>query len=387
MLRLEQSRERIAHADLKNARMLGLMGFVDPPREEAKRAIAECRSAGIAIKMITGDHAATAMAIARQLNLSDNPQALTGTEIEALDDDELSGRVEQVSVFARASPEHKLRIVRALQSHGHIVAMTGDGVNDAPSLKQADVGTAMGIAGTEAAREASEMVLLDDNFASIVAAVREGRTVYDNIRKVIAWTVPTNGGEAIVIVLAILAGFALPMTATQILWVNLVTAVTLGLVLAFEPPEPGVMERPPRRRDTPLLTPLLVWRVALVSALFAGVSLLIFFGAQSLGASVEKARTMVVNMLVVAEIAYLFNVRFLHMRSLTLKGALGTRPVLVALAIVIVAQIAFTYLPLMQIVFETEALTITEGAIIVLIGFGLLLLLEAEKRFTRRYTM
>nr|WP_179408499.1 HAD-IC family P-type ATPase [Novosphingobium marinum] len=384
MLRLEQSRERIAHADLKNARMLGLMGFVDPPREEAKRAIAECRSAGIAIKMITGDHAATAMAIARQLNLSDNPQALTGTEIEALDDDELSGRVEQVSVFARASPEHKLRIVRALQSHGHIVAMTGDGVNDAPSLKQADVGTAMGIAGTEAAREASEMVLLDDNFASIVAAVREGRTVYDNIRKVIAWTVPTNGGEAIVIVLA---GFALPMTATQILWVNLVTAVTLGLVLAFEPPEPGVMERPPRRRDTPLLTPLLVWRVALVSALFAGVSLLIFFGAQSLGASVEKARTMVVNMLVVAEIAYLFNVRFLHMRSLTLKGALGTRPVLVALAIVIVAQIAFTYLPLMQIVFETEALTITEGAIIVLIGFGLLLLLEAEKRFTRRYTM
>ncbi|GGC39180.1 hypothetical protein GCM10011371_28180 [Novosphingobium marinum] len=364
--------------------MLGLMGFVDPPREEAKRAIAECRSAGIAIKMITGDHAATAMAIARQLNLSDNPQALTGTEIEALDDDELSGRVEQVSVFARASPEHKLRIVRALQSHGHIVAMTGDGVNDAPSLKQADVGTAMGIAGTEAAREASEMVLLDDNFASIVAAVREGRTVYDNIRKVIAWTVPTNGGEAIVIVLA---GFALPMTATQILWVNLVTAVTLGLVLAFEPPEPGVMERPPRRRDTPLLTPLLVWRVALVSALFAGVSLLIFFGAQSLGASVEKARTMVVNMLVVAEIAYLFNVRFLHMRSLTLKGALGTRPVLVALAIVIVAQIAFTYLPLMQIVFETEALTITEGAIIVLIGFGLLLLLEAEKRFTRRYTM
>ncbi|AKQ41600.1 HAD ATPase, P-type, family IC [Aurantiacibacter atlanticus] len=387
MLRLERPRERITHADLKNARMLGLMGFVDPPREEAKRAIAECRSAGIAIKMITGDHAATAVAIAGQLNLADNPQALTGTEIEALDDDELARRVEQVSVFARASPEHKLRIVRALQSHGHIVAMTGDGVNDAPSLKQADVGTAMGVAGTEAAREASEMVLLDDNFASIVAAVREGRTVYDNIRKVIAWTLPTSGGEAVVIVLAILAGFALPMTATQILWINLVTTVTLGLVLAFEPPEPGVMERPPRRRDTPLLTPLLVWRVALVSALFAAVSLLIFFGAQSQGASVEKARTMVVNMLVVAEIAYLFNVRFLHMRSLTLRGALGTRPVLVALAIVIVAQIAFTYLPFLQLVFETESLTIGEGAIIIVIGFILLLLLEAEKRITRRYAM
>ena len=387
MLRLERPRERITHADLKNARMLGLMGFVDPPREEAKRAIAECRSAGIAIKMITGDHAATAVAIAGQLNLADNPQALTGTEIEALDDDELARRVEQVLVFARASPEHKLRIVRALQSHGHIVAMTGDGVNDAPSLKQADVGTAMGVAGTEAAREASEMVLLDDNFASIVAAVREGRTVYDNIRKVIAWTLPTSGGEAVVIVLAILAGFALPMTATQILWINLVTTVTLGLVLAFEPPEPGVMERPPRRRDTPLLTPLLVWRVALVSALFAAVSLLIFFGAQSQGASVEKARTMVVNMLVVAEIAYLFNVRFLHMRSLTLRGALGTRPVLVALAIVIVAQIAFTYLPFLQLVFETESLTIGEGAIIIVIGFILLLLLEAEKRITRRYAM
>jgi|TARA_R100000501_G_scaffold8550_1_gene17373 magnesium-transporting ATPase (P-type) len=387
MLRLKQPRERIAHEDLKGATILGLMGFIDPPREEAKRAIAECRSAAIAIKMITGDHAATAVAIARQLQLAEDPQALTGTEIEALDDAELARRVQQVSVFARASPEHKLRIVRALQSHGHIVAMTGDGVNDAPSLKQADVGTAMGIAGTEAAREASEMVLLDDNFTSIVAAVREGRTVYDNIRKVIAWTLPTNGGEAIVIVLAILAGFALPMTATQILWVNLVTAVTLGLVLAFEPPESGVMERPPRRRDAPLLTPLLLWRVALVSALFAGVSLLIFFGAQLLGASLEKARTMVVNMLVVAEIAYLFNVRFLHMRSLTLKGALGTRPVLVALAMVIGAQFAFTYLPFLQTVFETEPLTIGEGTIIVLIGLVLFLLLEAEKRITRGHAM
>jgi magnesium-transporting ATPase (P-type) len=277
--------------------------------------------------------------------------------------------------------------VRALQSHDNIVAMTGDGVNDAPALKQADVGTAMGVTGTEAAREASEMVLLDDNFASIVAAVREGRTVYDNIRKVIAWTLPTNGGEAIVIVLAILAGFALPMTATQILWINLVTAVTLGLVLAFEPPEPGVMERPPRQRDAPLLTRLLLWRVAFVSFLFAGVTLAIFFGAQSFGYGVEKARTLAVNMLVVAEIAYLFNVRFLHMRSLTLKGALGTRPVLIALGIVVLAQLAFTYLPFLQMVFETESLTIFEGAIILAIGFGLLLLLEVEKMITRRFTL
>lgn len=387
MLTVAGAKQRVTHGDLAGATMLGLMSFIDPPREEARRAIAECRSAGIAVKMITGDHAATAVAIAGQLDLADDPQALEGYEIEAMDDAELARQVPQVSVFARASPEHKLRIVRALQSHGHIVAMTGDGVNDAPSLKQADVGTAMGVAGTEVAREAAEMVLLDDNFASIVAAVKEGRTVYDNIRKVIAWTLPTNGGEGIVVVLAILAGFALPMTATQILWINLVTAVTLGLVLAFEPPEPGIMGRPPRKRDAPLLTPMLVWRVIFISALFAGTALLMFFGAQALGASLGKARTMVVNMLVVSEVVYLFNVRFLHMRSLTLTGALGTRPVLIALATVIAAQFAFTYLPFLQSVFATEPLAFGEGALIVSIGVGLFLLLEAEKRITRRYAI
>ncbi|WP_110650781.1 HAD-IC family P-type ATPase [Salinicola peritrichatus] len=385
MLRLADESERMSHDDLRGARMLGLMGFIDPPREEAKVAIDECRSAGIAIKMITGDHAATAVAIARQLELADDPQALTGSEIEAMDDKELAARVPQVAVFARASPEHKLRIVRALQSHGHIVAMTGDGVNDAPSLKQADVGTAMGVAGTEAAREASEMVLLDDNFASIVAAAREGRTVYDNIRKVIAWTLPTNGGEAIVVILAILAGFTLPLTATQILWINLVTAVTLGLVLAFEPPEPGVMERPPRKRDAPLLTGVLLWRVVLVSALFATVVLVVFFGSQALGASIEKGRTLAVNMLVVAEIFYLFNVRFLHMGSLTLKGALGTRPVLIALATIIAAQIAFTYLPFLQGVFDTRPLTLLEGAVVIALGLALFIILEIEKAVLRRF--
>ncbi|WP_338243771.1 HAD-IC family P-type ATPase [Aurantiacibacter hainanensis] len=384
MLEPEVQLDRLTHQDLCGATMLGLMGFIDPPREEAKLAIAECRSAGIAIKMITGDHAATARAIARQLDLADDPQALTGSQIEELDDEELTRRVSDVSVFARASPEHKLRIVRALQALGQIVAMTGDGVNDAPSLKQADIGTAMGNSGTEAAREASEMVLLDDNFASIVAAVREGRTVYDNITKVIAWTLPTNGGEAIVVILAILAGFALPLTATQILWINLVTAVTLGLVLAFEPAEPGVMERPPRKRDAPLLTGLLLWRVLLVSALFATVVLLVFFGVQNAGASVEKARTMTVNMLVVAEVFYLFNVRFIHMRSITLKGALGTKPVLIALATVIVAQLSFTYLPFLQRVFDTRPLSLAEGALIIAIGAALFLVLEVEKAIVSR---
>jgi magnesium-transporting ATPase (P-type) len=369
---------------LQGATMLGVMGFIDPPREEARLAIAECRSAGIAVKMITGDHAATALAIARQLDLADDPKALTGAQIEAMSDEELAEAVPGTAVFARASPEHKLRIVRAQQSRGAIVAMTGDGVNDAPSLKQADVGTAMGVSGTEAARQASEMVLLDDNFASIVAAVREGRTVYDNIRKVIAWTLPTNGGEAIAVVLAILVGFALPLTATQILWINLVMTVTLGLVLAFEPPEPGIMQRPPRKPDAPLLSSFLLWRVLLVSVLFAAVVLAVFFGAQHLGDTVEEARTLVVNMLVIAEIFYLFNVRYLHMRSLTFEGTKGTRPVLIAIACVIVAQLAFTYLPPLQRVFESRPISLRDGAILLAIGLGLFVLLEVEKIVMRK---
>jgi magnesium-transporting ATPase (P-type) len=381
---LPADRDRIALEDVRGAHMLGLISFIDPPREEVRIAIAECRSAGIAVKMITGDHVATAVAIARQLNLADDPQALTGAEIEAMDDAALRERVRNVAVFARTSPEHKLRIVRALQSHGEIIAMTGDGVNDAPSLKQADVGTAMGTSGTEAAREASEMVLLDDNFASIVAAVREGRTVYDNIRKVIAWTLPTNGGEVIVVVLAILLGFTLPMTATQILWVNLVTASTLGMALAFEPAEPGIMARPPRMRDAPLLSPFLLWRVISVSALFGGSLLAVFFGSRALGDPLPEARTLVVNMLVVGQIFYLFSVRFMHMRSITLAGAKGTRPVLIALAAVVVAQLAFIYFPPFQAVFESQALSWRDMGLLAATGLAIFLILEAEKATFRR---
>lgn len=379
VLPLPDRRDRIGFDDLTDVTMLGMMGFIDPPRDEARRAIAECRTAGIAVKMITGDHVETARAIARQLDLADSPVAMSGAELEKLADDELEQIVGQVDVFARASPEHKLRIVRALQSRGAIVAMTGDGVNDAPSLKQADVGTAMGIAGTAAAREASEMVLLDDNFASIVAAVHEGRTVYDNLRKVIAWTLPTNGGEAMLMVIAILAGFTLPMTATQILWVNLVTTISLGLVLAFEPPEPGVMQRTPRRPGASLLSPFLLWRVVFVSFLFAGLMLLVFFGARVRGDDVETARTLVVNMLVIAEVFYLFNVRYLHMRSLSLRGILGTPAVLLAIVFVILAQIGFTYLPFMHDVLDTRPLAVMDGMIICGLGVLLFALLEAEK--------
>ncbi len=385
MKRLDMAQERLSFEDVSGgATLLGLMGFIDPPREEAVAAIAQCRSAGIAVKMITGDHVATALAIAQQIDLADDPQAITGAELDALPDDALVKLVQRVSVFARTSPEHKLRIVRALQSDGAIVAMTGDGVNDAPSLKQADVGTAMGRKGTEAAKEASEMVLLDDNFASIVAAIHEGRTVYDNIRKVISWTLPTNGGETLAVVLAILLGFALPMTATHILWINLILAATLGLVLAFEPSEPGVMARAPRPAGAPLLSPFLLWRVVLVSVLLAGISLGLFFHALGSGRDIETARTMVVNMLVVAEIFYLFNVRYLGMHSLTWRGALGTPAVLGAIAIVVVAQLLFTYAPFMNALFHSRPLSLADGALIIGMGVALMLLLEGEKLLMRR---
>ncbi|WP_072395612.1 cation-transporting P-type ATPase [Hyphomicrobium sp. CS1GBMeth3] len=363
---------------------LGIVGFIDPPRPEVVEAIAECNSAGIRVKMITGDHAATAAAIARQLGLGEAPRVLTGHDLDTLSDDALREAVSDTAVFARTSPEHKLRIVRALQANGHIVAMTGDGVNDAPALKQADVGIAMGHKGTEAAKEASEIVLLDDNFASIVAAVHEGRTVYDNIQKVTSWTLPTNGGEALTVVAAILFGFTMPMTPVEILWINLITSITLGLALAFEPPEKNVMRRPPRKADAGLLTPFLVWRVVFVSLIFVACALGIFFYALGRGLSLDLARTMVVNTIVVLEIFYLFNVRYLHMTSITWRGALGTPPVFLAIGTVVIAQIAFTYAPIMHELFATEPVSFADGLLIVAVGVIAMIVLEAEKHLMRR---
>jgi magnesium-transporting ATPase (P-type) len=335
--------------------------------------------------MITGDHAVTAASIARKLGLDDGVEVVTGADLDKTPDDDLADLARRAEVFARTNPEHKLRIVRALQSTGSVVAMTGDGVNDAPALKQADVGVAMGRKGTEAAKEASEMVLLDDNFVSIVAAVREGRTVYDNIRKVIAWTIPTNGGEVLTVIIAILVGFTMPMTPAQILWINLILTVTLGLVLAFEPPEPGVMQRAPRAASAPLLSRFLVWRIFFVSVLFAAGALAIFFYGLWRGVGVETARTMVVNVIVVFEIFYLFNVRYLHMTSMTFRGALGTPAVLIALVIVVVAQFAFTYTPIMQALFESRPVALADGVVVVAAGVVLMLVLEVEKAVFRRF--
>jgi magnesium-transporting ATPase (P-type) len=382
--RMADDAARIDFPDVERGLVfLGIVGFIDPPREEAIRAIAECRSAGIAVRMITGDHAATAKAIARQLGLGEDPKVLTGQDLDRLPATDFAAALRDTTVFARTSPEHKLRIVEALQAEGRVVAMTGDGVNDAPSLKRADVGIAMGIKGTEAAKEASEMVLMDDNFASIVAAVHEGRTVHDNIRKVIGWTLPTNGGEALTVIAAILFSFAMPMTPVQILWVNLILAGTLGLALAFEPSEPGVMRRRPRRPEAGLLTPFIVWRIVVVSLLFAGIALGVFFWALGAGRDLETARTMVVNLLVVLEIFYLFSVRYLHVTSFTLTGVKGTTPVLLALAVVIVGQLAFTYLPVMQALFGSRPLTIAEGALILAIGVASFVVLEVEKHLLR----
>lgn len=367
-----------------NLVLLGIVGLIDPPRDEALEAVAACRSAGIAVKMITGDHVDTAATIARQLAIANNPVAIEGREIDAISTEELREVVARVSVFARTTPEHKLRIVRALQANGYIVAMTGDGVNDAPALKQADVGVAMGRKGTEAAKEAAEMVLVDDNFASIVAAVKEGRTVYDNIRKVIAWTLPTNGGETLCVLIAIAFGLALPMSPVQILWVNLATEVTLGLALAFEPSEPGVMRRPPRRRDEPILSKFLVWRVVLVSLLFAAGAFFVFEYAIRQGLGEAVARTMVVNTIVVMEIFYLFNVRYMHMTSFNLVGAMGTRAVLMAIAVVVAAQLAFTYAPFMQALFGTAPIALKDGLPVIGIGILLMVMLEIEKAVMRR---
>ncbi|WP_026379087.1 HAD-IC family P-type ATPase [Afifella pfennigii] len=360
--------------------LIGLVGLIDPPRPEAIKAVAECHSAGIRVKMITGDHAATARAIAAEIGLKNAERVLTGADIEAMDDGALSEAAVSTDIFARTSPAHKLRLVTALQSRGLTVAMTGDGVNDAPALKRADAGIAMGRKGSEAAKEAAELVLADDNFASIAAAVREGRTVYDNITKVISWTLPTNAGEALTIVVALFAGMALPITAVQILWVNLITAVTLGLALAFEPSERGTMRRPPRPREEPLLTGVLVWHIVFVSGLFLIAVFGIYAYALDRGYPTMLAQTMAMNTLVVLEIFHLFFIRNIHSASLTFAAAKGTRVVWACVLTVTAAQFAITYLPPGQAILGTAAVPLWDGVLIVAVGAVFFMLIETEKQ-------
>jgi len=365
---------------------LGLQGMIDPPRKEAVKAVKISRTAGIEVKMITGDHPVTAAAIAGQIGISNNgidgsvdQAVLTGQELEQLSDQELIGVAEKTSVFARATPEQKIRLVRALQANGHVVAMTGDGVNDAPALKQANIGVAMGITGTDVAKEAADMVLTDDNFSSIEAAVEEGRGVFDNLTKFIVWTLPTNLGEGLVILTAVFLGITLPILPVQILWINMTTAGFLGLMLAFEPKEAGIMQRMPRSPDTPILTGDLISRIFLVGTLLLIGTFGLFEWERAQGASIEYARTVAVNAFVIMELFYLFNCRSLS-RSIFRLGLFTNMWVFGGATVMLLMQIIYTYLPVMNRLFQSTAIGVESWARILLSGLITYLLVEAEKK-------
>ena len=378
--RAEQAELIDPHALEGGATLLGLVGLIDPPRPEAIAAIQECHAAGIRVKMITGDHAGTAAAIAKQIGLRNSDRVLTGSDLDKIDDAQLALEVSSVDVFARTTPEHKLRLVTAIQSNGLSVAMTGDGVNDAPALKLADAGIAMGLKGSEAAKEAADLVLADDNFASIAAAVREGRTVYDNLKKVISWTLPTSAGESMTVLLALILGLALPVTPVQILWVNLITSITLGIALAFEPTESRTMTRPPRRRDAPILSGALVWHVVMVALLFLATVFGIYSYAIDKGYSLPLARTIAMNTLVVLEIFHLFFIRNIHGPSLTWAAVRGTPVIWTVVIVITAAQFAVTYLPPLQGLLRTESVSFMDGLLIVGAGVAFFAIIEIEKQ-------
>jgi magnesium-transporting ATPase (P-type) len=367
----------------RNLVLLGLVGLMDPPRQEAIDAVRECQDGGIRVTMITGDHKVTAAAIAGMLGIGDGRTAVTGTEIEAMNEAELQDCVRDVDVFARASPEHKLRLVKAIQANGQIVAMTGDGVNDAPALKKADIGVAMGIKGTEVTKEAASMVLADDNFASISAAVKEGRTVYNNIEKAMIFMLPTNVAQGAVIAIAIIFGLLLPITAPQVLWVNMITSVALGLVVSFEPHELDVMRRSPRATDRPIITGFGLWRIFFVGLLLTLYTLAVVYWMQSQGASLQLARTAAVNAITLGQVLYLFNSRYLLQSSLSSRTVRGNPVLWYGVLSVVVLQALFTYTRPLQAVFDTEALPLQVWPVLFAGGVLLFLIVEIEKLVIR----
>jgi Ca2+-transporting ATPase len=386
---ISSQKNKIDHSDItKSLTFLGLQGMIDPSRKEAIEAVRRCYSAGILVKMITGDHVLTAKAIAEQLNLKSRLDVeesvkslvvLSGSELEKMNDEELQKSVDRVSVFARVTPEQKLRLVKALQTRGYIVAMTGDGVNDAPALKQANIGIAMGRTGTEVAKEAADMVLTDDNFASIEAAVEEGRCVFDNLRKFIVWTLPTNLGEALAIMVAIFGGIALPVAPVQLLWINMTTALCLGMMLAFESKEPDLMQRPPRDPKMPIMNGDLIARTIVVGALLAlGVFGLFFYGKNS-GLSIAEARTAAVGVLVIGELFYLFNCRSLS-KSMFALGVFSNRWLIFGVLIMIGLQMLFTYTPAMNRFFHSAPISPDAWVRIFLIGLSVYIIIEIEKK-------
>lgn len=362
--------------------MLGVIGIIDPPREEVIDAIKACHTAGIDVKMITGDHKLTAKAIAVKVGIPVQ-HVISGAEIDSLDDLALAQQVNTTNVFTRTVPEHKVRILNALKNQNKVVAMTGDGVNDAPALQSAHVGIAMGIKGTDVAKEASEIVLADDNFATIEKAVDEGRGVYDKIKRALLFILPTNAAEGLIVSLSILLGYTLPISPIQILWVNMVTAVTLALSLAFESNDKNLMNKKPRKHDEPLLSKFLVWRIVYISILFSACMFGLFLFETSQGVPITYARTVVVNTLVLLECAYLINCRQITATSLTMTSLFGSKAMLISIASVMAMQLSFTYLPWMQYMFATKAISWLDGMYILVISIMAFFMVEGEKKIMR----
>jgi Ca2+-transporting ATPase len=361
----------------------GLVGMMDPPRQEAKAAIAQCDTAGIKSVMITGDHQLTASAIARELGLLKNGAVLSGNEIERMTDEELIEAVQRTEVYARVSPAHKFRIVSALTQQGHLVAMTGDGVNDAPALKKADIGVAMGITGTDVSKEASEMILTDDNFASIVAAVEEGRTIFANIRKFLMYMFSTNLGELLLVLVAVLLNFPLPLTAIQLLFINLVTDGLPALALAVDPSDPDIMQRPPRDARKPVLEPPDLALVALGGAWSGLVNLYIFIGALNGGRGLIEAQALTFLCLVFIQYFKAFNFRSDRLSILRI-GPFANRWLVWAVLLNSLLMLPVVYIPFLQGPFHTFSLGLMDWALVVGLAFTVVPVLEAGKWLRRR---
>ena len=376
---------KISFSDIRGLTLLGLQGMMDPPRPEAVNSIRVSQQAGIRVKMITGDHALTAAAIGRQIGLCQDgcSEVLTGAELANLSDAEVIERAQTVNVFARVAPEQKLRLVEALQARGHVVAMTGDGVNDAPALKQANIGVAMGITGTDVSKEAADMILTDDNFATIEAAIEEGRGVFDNLTKYIAWSLPTNLGEGLVLLAAIVTGVTLPILPIQILWINMITTAFLGMALSLEPKEPGLMKRQPRDPKAPILSGVLIWRILLVSVIILAGAFGLFEYEIARGASVEEARTVAVNVVIFVELLYLFNARSLTLSPFQL-GFLSNPWAIGGAVLMALTQVGFTYLPFMNKLFGSAAIPLVLWIDVLLVSLAAYIAIEVEKWLRRK---
>jgi cation-transporting P-type ATPase F len=389
--KIETDKEEISHDDIRDElTFLGLQGIIDPPREEVKHAVAACQSAGMQVKMITGDHALTASTIAAQIGLQGREEngrlvAITGRELAKVPDDQLPEVAESTAVFARVSPDQKLRLVQALQARRHVVAMTGDGVNDAPALKQADIGIAMGITGTDVAKDASDMVLTDDNFTSIESAVEEGRNVFDNLTKYIVWILPTNLGQGLVILAAVILNTELVASPVQILWINMTTALLLGLMLAFEPQEKDTMKRPPRDPDEPILTNSLIMRTLLVGFILLVTAYGLFmYETEILGATLDEGRSVATTVFIILQSFYLLNCRSL-VRPFFPSGAFSNAWIFYGIGLMLALQLAFVYLPFMNTLFHTAPIPLMSWVRVILAGLVLYFVVEFEKWLRYRH--